>query len=166
MDQNLLIIIAAFVFVAAAALCIQAGLLFGILKTVRELEKQAIPLLPKADALMESSRVVIDDSRQQIHDITVKTNEILDAAKIQLARVNEVLEDATARAHIQLEHAEMVIDDAMSRTQETVALVHSGIMTPLREIQGVTAGVRAAIQFLMRGRRSGVQATADEEMFI
>lgn len=166
MDQNLLIIIAVFVFVAAAALCIQAGLLFGILKTARALEKQTLPLLPKVDALVESSRVVIDDSRQQIHDITVKTNEILDATKIQLARVDDVLQDAAARAHIQLEHAEMVIDDAMNRAQETVALVHSGIMKPLREIQGVTAGVRAAIQFLMRGRRSGVQATADEEMFI
>jgi hypothetical protein len=61
----------------------------------------------------------------------------------------------------------MVIDDAMTRTQETVALVHSGIMKPLREIQGVTAGVRAALNFLMRGRNNGpVHATADEEMFI
>jgi hypothetical protein len=60
----------------------------------------------------------------------------------------------------------MVLDDAMSRAQETVAVVHSGIMIPLREIQGVTAGVRAAIHFLLRGRNSHVQATADEEMFI
>lgn len=166
MDQNLLIVITIFVIVAAAALCIQAGLLFGIFKATRELEKKASPLIPKVDALVESSRVVIDDSRQQIHDITVKTNQILDATKIQLARVDEVMEDAAGRARIQLDRAEMVLDDAMSRAQETVAVVHNGIMTPLREIQGVTAGVRAALNFLLRGRHTHVQATADEEMFI
>jgi hypothetical protein len=39
-------------------------------------------------------------------------------------------------------------------------------MKPLREIQGVSAGVRAALNFLMRGRNGPVHATADEEMFI
>lgn len=77
-----------------------------------------------------------------------------------------MLENAAGRAYIQMDRAEMVLDDAMSRAQETVAVVHSGIMKPLREIQGITAGVQAAIHFLLRGRRSHVQATADEEMFI
>ena len=55
----------------------------------------------------------------------------------------------------------------MSRAQETVATVQSGIMVPLREIQGVAAGVRTAIFYLMRGGRpTPAQATADEEMFI
>lgn len=167
MDQNLLlIIIAVFVFVAAAALCVQAGLLFGIFKTARELERKAMPMLPKLDALVDSSKVAIDDSRRQIVDVTTKTSEILDATKVQLARVDELMADAAGRARIQMDRAEMVLDDAMSRAQETVAVVHTGIMTPLREIQGVTAGVRAALGFLMRGRQGHVQATADEEMFI
>ena len=71
------------------------------------------------------------------------------------------------RAHNQLAHAEMVIDDTMSRAQETVTTVQRGIMTPLREIQGVAAGVRTTILYLMRGGRpSPAPATADEEMFI
>jgi hypothetical protein len=87
--------------------------------------------------------------------------------RVQLARIDEVLEDASARAHNQLAHAELVLDDTMSRAQETVAAVQGGIMRPLREIQGVTAGVRTAFYYLMRGGRpSPAQATADEEMFI
>lgn len=167
MDQTLLIIIAVFVFVSAVALCIQAGMLVGIYRSTKALEEKATPLLPKIDALVESSRRVIDDSRTQIHDITVKTNEILDSTKKQLARVDEVLEDATARAKAQLDRAEMVIDDTMQRAQEVVAVVHNGVMKPLREIQGVAAGIRAGLNYLMRGRRDGpLQATADEEMFI
>jgi hypothetical protein len=46
-------------------------------------------------------------------------------------------------------------------------LVHSGVMRPLREIQGITAGVRAALAFLAKGGRANVnQITHDEEMFI
>jgi hypothetical protein len=168
MDQSqLLIVIAVFVFVSTVAMCTQAFFLFGIFKAARALQEKAIPLVPKMDALVESSRMAIDDSRRQIHEITEKTSDILDITRKQLARVDEVMEDASARARVQFDRAEMVLDDAMIRTQETVALVHSGIMKPLREIQGVTAGVRAALNFLMRGRHNGpVHATADEEMFI
>ena len=166
MDQNLLIVIAAFVAVAAIALCIQAGLLFGIYRSAKTLEEKATPLIPKVDALVESSRVTVEDSRKQIHEITVKTNDILDITRKQLARVDEVLEDAAGRARVQLDRAEMVLDDTMHRAQETVALVHTGIMKPLREIQGVSAGLKAALNYLMRARNGGVPATADEEMFI
>jgi len=166
MDQNLLIIIAVFVFVAAIALCVQAGLLFGIYRSAKALEEKTTPLIPKVDALVESSRVAVEDSRKQIHEITIKTNDILDVTRKQLARVDDVLEDAAGRARVQLDRAEMVLDDTMHRAHETVALVHSGIMKPLREIQGVSAGLKAALNFLMRGRNGGVPATADEEMFI
>jgi len=168
MDQSqLLTVLTVFVFVAVVAMCVQAVFLFGIYKSTRALQEKAVPLLPKLDALVESSRVAIDDSRRQIVEITLKTSDILDVTRRQLARIDEVLEDASGRARVQMDRAEMVLDDAMTRTQETVAIVHSGIMKPLREIQGVTAGVRAALHFLMRGRHNGpVHATADEEMFI
>jgi len=168
MDQSqLLIVIAVFVFVAAVAMCVQAFFLFGMYKAARAFQEKAVPLVPKMDALVESSRVAIDDSRRQILEITIKTSDILDITRKQLARVDDVMADASDRARVQFDRAEMVLDDAMVRTQETVALVHSGIMKPLREIQGVTAGVRAALNFLMRGRNNGpVHATADEEMFI
>jgi hypothetical protein len=165
-QQTLLMIMAAFVIISAIALCIQAGFLFGIYKGLKNLEEKTTPLVPKVDALVEVSRAAIAESRTQIHDLSFKTGEILDATRKQLARVDEVLEDAANRARVQMDRAEMVLDDTLNRTQETVALVHSGIMKPLREIQGVQAGIRAALNFLARGRQNGPVATADEEMFI
>lgn len=166
-QQTLLIVMTAFVSVAALALLIQAGLLFGIYKSSRSLERNATRLMPKVEALVETSRVAVEDSRRQIVEITAKTSDILDTTRKQLARVDEVLEDATARARVQLDRAEMVLDDTMNRAQETVALVHGGVMKPLREIQGVAAGLRAAVNHMMRGRGpSPAHATADEEMFI
>jgi hypothetical protein len=168
------ITITVFVAIAAIALCIQAGMLFGIYKsakTTEEYVKRVVPkvesMLPKVETLVLSSTATVEMSRRRIDEITTKTSEILDLTRVQLARIDGVIEDASARAHVQLAHAEMVIDETMSRAQETVAVVHSGIMAPLREIHGVAAGVRTAIFYLMRGGRpSPAQATADEEMFI
>jgi ElaB/YqjD/DUF883 family membrane-anchored ribosome-binding protein len=172
--QGWFILISVFVGIAAIALCIQAGMLFAIFKTARATEEQVkkvVPqvqsMLPKVEALVASSTSAVDMSRQQIFEITSKASEILDVTRVQMARLDGVIEDASNRAHNQLAHAEMVIDDTVSRAQQTVSVVHSGIMKPMREIQGVAAGVRTAIFYLMRGGRpSPAQATADEEMFI
>jgi len=109
----------------------------------------------------------VDDGRKQVAEITSRTTAILDTTRVQLARVDELLEDVSGRARNQLDRAEMVLDDTMSRAQETVALVHSGIMKPLRQIQGIASGLQAALNFLMRGRgASPTRGTVDEEMFI
>ena len=161
MDPNtLLVVMAVFVAVAAIALLIQAGLLLGIYKSSRALGENVQRLLPRVEALVE-------DSRKQIAEITTRTTDILDITKKQLTRVDEVLEDAAARARVQFDRAEMVLDDTMTRTQETVAMVHGGIMKPLKEINAVAQALRVALQYLMRaGRPNPTQATADEEMFI
>jgi len=163
-----------FVIVAAIALLIQAGLLYAMFKSAKAVEQhtaRVMPkievLLPKVDALVEASRVALDEGRRQMTDIGSRTTEILEMTRAQLARVDEFMEDATGRARLQLDRAELVLDDTMNRVQETVALVHNGVMKPLRQIQGITAGVQAALNFLLR-RRSGspIGATVDEEMFI
>ncbi len=167
-DQTaLLSIIAAFVFIAAVALCIQAGFLFGLYRSAKALEQKLVPLIPRVESLVDATRTTVDQSRKQIIDITTKTNEILDSTRSQLAKVEDVVTDATQRAKIQMERVELVLDDTMSRAHETVAVVHNGIMRPLREINAVAIGIRTAVAYLARGNRTSVaQATSDEEMFI
>ena len=165
-QQTLLTVMTVFVCISAIALLIQMGMLIGMYKAARGMQESVQKLLPKIESLIDTSRQTVEDSRKQIVEITSKTSDILDTARKQLERVDSVLEDATARAHVQLEHAELVLDDAMERAHDTVVQVHTGIMKPLREIQGVSAGLRAALNYLMRGRNGPVHATADEEMFI
>jgi hypothetical protein len=175
MDQTtLLYIMTAFVIVAALALCIQAGMLVGMYKTTKLLQDKIAPLIPKVDSLIpkvdslvESTKATVEQSKLQIVEITSQANEILASAKNQLAMVEEVVTDATARAKVQIERVELVLDDTINRAHETVATVHSGIMRPLQELNGIAAGIRAALAFLARNNRPSVaQATSDEEMFI
>ena len=165
-QQTLLTVMTAFVIIAAVALIIQAAMLAGIYKASRGLQQNVQRLLPRIESVLDTSRQTIEDSRKQIADITAKTGEILDLTRKQVNRVDEILEDAAARARVQLDRAEMVLDDAMARTQRTVALVEGGIVKPIQQIQGVAAGIRTAITFLMRGRPNPSDAHADEERFL
>jgi hypothetical protein len=166
-QQSLLIIMAVFTGVAAVALLIQAGFLFGIYKASRAMQDTVARLTPRVETLIDSSRQTLDESRRRISEISERATEILDTTKLQLVRVDELLSDASVRTRRQLEHAEMLIDDAMDRAHQTVNLLHTGVMWPLREINGVMAGVKAAVQFLIRGMRPNPERfTVDEEMFI
>ena len=162
-----LALIAVFVAISAAAMIFQAAMLYGTYKASRELRDQIMPLTVKVDALVETSRSAVDEARIKIVEITTKTNQILDVAREQMETVEELLEDASLRTRRQMARAEMVVEDALDRAQETVEIVHRGILAPLRGINGVAAGIRAALHFLLRGTRpSPDQVTVDEEMFI
>jgi hypothetical protein len=165
--QILLVVMTVFVAISAIALIIQATMLYGMRKSALAVEQQVAKLTPKMLALAESSHAAIDEARASIAEITGRSKDILDSTKRQLNRVEDLLEDATNRARVQFDRAEMVVDDAMDRAQETIAVVHGGIMKPIREINGVAAGLRAAVHYFMRGGRPNPdQVTADEEMFI
>ena len=165
-EHTLLATMTVFVIVSAIALIIQAGFLFGVYKASRGMSDNVQRLMPKIESLLDTSRKTIEDSRVQIADITAKASDILETTRVQVRRIDGILEDASQRARNQLDRAELVLDDAMDRAQRTVALVEGGIVKPIREIQGVAAGIRTALLFLAKGRPNPSRATSDEEMFI
>ncbi len=162
-----LAVIAVFVAVSAAAMIFQAAMLYGTYKASMELRDKIVPLTVKVDALVETSRTTIDEARVKMAEITNRTNQILDVAKQQMETVEEVLQDASLRTRRQLERAEIVVEDALDSRPGHRRAGAQGNPAPIRGINGVAAGVRAALHFLMRGTRpSPDQVTVDEEMFI
>jgi uncharacterized protein YneF (UPF0154 family) len=165
---------AAFVIISAIALCIQAGMLAGIYKTVKSMQETINPLVPNVESLVEKTSATVEQSGRQITEITTRANkilesskDILDSTKRQVAIVEDLLGDAAVRARVQMDRAELVLDDTLSRAHETIAVFHDGVMRPLREISGLAAGIRAALAALGRGNRpTPDRATSDEEMFI
>lgn len=168
MDQEtLLIVLIVFVAISGVALLIQAGLLFGIYRTTKLLQTEALSILPQAKSIMAKAESTLDENRKHILEITAKANDMMELGKAQLVKLDEVMTDASSRAKVQLERAELVVDDTMSRVHHSVTSVHNGIVRPIREIQGITTGVRTALQHFLQGQRPSVaQVTQDDEMFI
>jgi hypothetical protein len=155
------------VVVAAVAMIMQAVLLLGLYKTSKATRDQAALIAGYVESFVETAQRTLEQSRRQISDVATKTGEVLDLTHKQLVRIDGVLGEAASRARSQMDRVELILDDTLSRVQETTALLHRGILRPIREINGVAAGIQAALACLFRGQRLTVErATHDEEMFI
>ena len=166
-EHTLLILLTIFVALAALAMLIQAGTLLGLLLVARKLQQVIMPIVPEIEAIVGTTRRTVDRVEKHVEKIGVTSGAILDVTKQQLVKVDELLTDASARAKVQMERAEMVLDDSMTRVQQTVSYVQSGVVRPVREVYGVFAGIRTTLAHLGRGSRPTVDhATSDEEMFI
>lgn len=168
MDQNtLLILLIIFVAVSAVALVMQAISLLGMFIVARDLRNKLMPMWPEVQHIIGVTRRTVERTEGHVEKIGASSVEIVNVSKQQLAKVDELLTDATTRAKVQIERAEMVIDDTMTRVQDTVVMVQRGVLRPIREVHGLIAGLRTALQHLGRGGRPTVDhATSDEEMFI
>ncbi|MBK5291627.1 MAG: hypothetical protein JJE04_08145 [Acidobacteriia bacterium] len=160
-------VMTAAVVLSAVALVAQACLIFGIFKAMKAVRDQLNEFLPKAESFLAHTERTLEESRLQVQEVSLKANTVLDLTKKQLERVDEVLGEAANRAKVQLERVELVLDDTISRVHDTVVTLNNTILRPMRELNGLASGLKAALQFLLRGGRPTVaQATADEEMFI
>lgn len=166
-DHTLLTLLTVFVFLAAIAMLIQAGTLLGLFIVARRIQEKVSVMTGPITGLIDTSKKTIQTVEGHIDRIGASSNAILDTTKQQLVKVDALITDASTRAKVQMERAEMVLDDTMGRVQHTVSFVQSGVIRPVREVQGIVTGIRTALTHLGRGGRSTVDhATADEEMFI
>lgn len=168
MDQNyLLVLIAVFVGIAALSLLGQAVAMIRLFFVVRDLRTKILGAWPSIESIIGTSKRSVEMAETHIGKIGSSSVAILDVTKQQLAKVDDLLSDASTRAKVQMERAEMVLDDTMTRVQQTVGIVQRGVLSPVREVHGIISGIRSAIAHLSRGGRPTVEhATADEEMFI
>lgn len=179
-DQTMVTALVVFVALASTAMLVQAISMIGMWIVVRRLIRQVQPLVPKVEALTESSTALLKDNRAAISAFTTQANEIakkagelttkadhlLDISKVQMERLDQVWGRASEKAVVQIDRAELVLDDTMGRVHETVATVHNGIMSPLKSISGLVNGVKAGVEQLVKGQRGSQRVPQDEEMYI
>ena len=165
--EQFYLIVAIGVGILALAFLIQAVGLVLTARSAKAIKERVDELTPKVETLLESAQKTLEDSKKQFTEIAGKANTILDTSKTQVERTDEFLKDAMTRARNQLDRVELVLDDSIGRVHETVVLLNKGVLAPLREINGMTAGIRSALRYLFHGNRPDVsRATTDEEMFI
>jgi hypothetical protein len=149
------------------AALVMAWSVFNILRAVKRLEVKITPVVDKAGPILDSAKTLVDDARPKINDMIARADEIVVSARDQMARLESLVTEASDSARLQIERIDLAVGDTVNRVQETTAAVQSTILRPVREVNGVVSGLRAAISTLARGNRASVDhATQDEEMFI
>ncbi|MFN0170218.1 MAG: hypothetical protein ACKV22_27680 [Bryobacteraceae bacterium] len=153
--------------VATASMIVQAFFAFGMYRAVQQLRDRLEPLMGRAEPIIDHANRILAEARPRIEEVTRKAVEVAETARVQVAKYDELLNEAAGRAREHMDRLDYLLADTTERVQETAAAVHNSILRPVREVNGVMNGVRAALTTLARGRRPTVeQVTQDEEMFI
>lgn len=167
MDQSTFLLMAIAVAISSVALLMNALASLGLYRSVRRMEAEIRPLIPEAAKTMEQAQKTLTQALTQIEELSLKAHGVLDSSKQNLDALSATRDEFTERMRVQAERLELVIDDTMSRVHDVVGVFHRGVMTPVREVSGVLAGIRTAFQTFLHNRRPSVdRATHDEEMFI
>jgi len=166
-EDTFRIVITIGVGLACLFVIVQAGIVFAIYRTARQLQEKVVGLVAKADPILDTTRRMVDDTRPKVNEITDRALEITTMAKSQVARLDEMITETSERARLQIDRIDNVIIDTVDKVSETTSVVQHTILRPVREVNGVVSGLRAALSTLARGNRASVNhATQDEEMFI
>jgi uncharacterized protein YoxC len=156
----------------ASATIEKAGLMIEKAGPVIEQARPAVakiePTIQKVSDLLATAQKLVDENRPQIREISGQVVEITRAGRQQVAKVGEILNDAGEKARTRLEQIDATVGHTVESVEQVSHNVKRAVTRPVREVNGLAAGVAAAISTFVKGpRRSSVDsATQDEEMFI
>lgn len=155
------------VLISSIALLMNALASLGIYRTVKKLQQDISPLIPEAKETLALAQKAMTETTRDVKEITTQARAVMEAIDTQLGHLDVARQELSTHLKIQGERVELVVEDVLARVQDIVSTVHGSVLRPVREVSGVVAGVKAAVQTFLLGRRPTVdRATHDEEMFI
>ncbi len=166
----------AFVIVAAVAIVIQMAILYFIYKAMKEsstrMEAFTTRMEDKVTPVLSTAQAILIDAQPKISDITTNLAEATATVRVHVANIGEATGEIVERARLQAVRVDELMSGTMERIEETAAMVQNTVITPVRRIQGIIHALQAGIGFLRHARSrnrknlGGNPGDDDEEMFI
>src|SRR5262249_31192134 len=134
----------------------------------REVIARAGVLVDTAMQATSTANMVSQHARPSTPRLSRDASENTRLGREQVERIGDVLHDAGDRARARLEQIDQTVESTIEQVEQVSGAMKRAVLKPVREVNGLAAGISAAMSTLMRGhRKSSVDAaTQDEEMFI
>jgi methyl-accepting chemotaxis protein len=169
--------ITVFVALTGAAVVLQAGILAALYVTMRKssarMEALAVELKTKALPALETAQEILIELRPKLTVIADNLTETTHSVRSQVERMDATVNDVVDRARLQIIRGDELLTRTLDRVEETSDMVHSTVVSPVRQFAGLIQGVTAGIEFLLgnRGRKNGGsretrRPVPQDEMFI
>jgi len=118
--------------------------------------------------LLTASGRLLEENRPRIGDITAETLVIVKNAREHVERIGELIDDTNGRARARIAQIDQTLEHTVEQVDHASEAVKTAVLKPVKEVNGLVAGVKAALNTYAQGgnRNSPEHATQDEEMFI
>ncbi len=159
-----------FIGCTAAAVVIQAGILVAMYLAVRQTTarlKLATDLRTKILPAAEVAHSMALEFRPLLQTVVMNVAESSTMVRSQIERLDATVSDAVDRTRLQVIRADELLTRTLDRVESTTDLVHTTVLSPVRQFSGLVQGITSGLEFLIgaRRKRNGVPTTQDE-MFI
>lgn len=110
---------------------------------------------------------IVADARPRINELSEEAVAAAHSARQHLDQIGGLLHEATNRARARLEQIDESVGNTVGQVEQVGGAMKRAVMSPVRNANGLAAGISAAVATLVHPRKSSPDsATQDEEMFI
>ena len=170
MDDNLLKL---FIAVTSIAVAVQAGILVALYVAVRKsterMEALATEVKSKVLPTVETAQSLMVELRPKIDVISTNLAESSDLVRNQLGRLDATVTDVLDRARLQVIRADELLNRTMDKVEETSEVVHKTVISPLRQVNGLMAAISTGVDVFLGQKRRHPRnggGVPQDEMFI
>ncbi len=162
-----------FIAVTTIAVAVQAGILVALYVAVRKSSERMAALAndvkSKVLPTVETAQNLMVELRPRIDVISTNLAESSDLLRNQLGRLDATVTDVLDRARLQVIRADELLNRTMDKVEETSEVVHKTVISPLRQVNGLMAAISTGVDVFLgqkrRHPRNGGGGPQDE-MFI
>ena len=149
-----------FLAIIALALVVQAiGVMvssaFGA-KLLHRVNSIADIVETKTGPILDRTNVILQDLAPKVKSVSENADHISSTVRVKveelgatMSELNDTMREINGRTRAQVRRADGIVTDALQATEEISHTVQNGIKGPVKQIAGIIAGVRAAVETLV-----------------
>jgi hypothetical protein len=166
-----------FIALTGIAIFLQAGILLAMYLAMREsgarIEAIATEVKTKVVPTIQQAEALLTEIRPKLEIIADNLEASTTVLRDQVERVDATVKDVVDRGRLQIIRADELLTRTLDRVEQTTDLVHSTVISPVRQLSGLLQGLTVGLEFLFggRGRKNGNsreerRPVPQDEMFI
>jgi uncharacterized protein YoxC len=148
-----LAIIAIALVVQAAGIVFAAGFAAKLLHRVDGIanivEQKTGPILDQTTQILTDLTPKIQSFTENAEQISYTVRAKVDELGVTVTQLNQTVQEINGRSRIQVARVDGIVTDALIATEEIASSVQQSIKTPVRQIAGVIAGLKAGLETLI-----------------
>jgi methyl-accepting chemotaxis protein len=168
-----------FIGLTALAILLQAGILFALYLTVRqtttrmealagEFKTKTLPTVETAQAMLVDLRPKIDQIVGNVTHISGNAEHSANLVRMQMERIDATMNEVLDRARLQVIRADDLVGRTLDKVEDTTEMVHRTVVSPVRQVSGLMQGLSAGFEHFLgqRRRNRNNMGVPQDELFI
>ena len=126
-------------------------------RVARNTQTKVMPLVDRADPILVTTRQILEENKPRIAEVSVEAVEIAKTARRQVDRIGELLAESSERAKARLAQIDRTVDETVEQVEQVGDAVKTAVLKPVKEVNGLMAGMKAALSRLTRRAAAGLR---------